>query len=72
MQDGKSLNQRRLAMPMINRAGDLATEDSDAFDEVMASFGLPKSSEQEKQEHDFPYEQQPYEQQKYRMGQDWR
>lgn len=39
-----------LAIPMINRAGDLATEDSDAFDEVMASFGLPKSSEQEKQE----------------------
>ena len=35
---------------MINRAGDLATEDSDAFDEVMASFGLPKSSEEEKQE----------------------
>ena len=41
---------QELAIPMINRAGDLATEDSDAFDEVMASFGLPKSSEEEKQE----------------------
>ena len=39
-----------LAIPMINRAGDLATEDSDAFDEVMGSFGLPKSTEEEKQQ----------------------
>ena len=41
---------QELAIPMINRAGDLATEDSDAFDEVMASFGLPKSTEEEKQQ----------------------
>ena len=39
-----------LAIPMLNRAGDLATEDSDAFDEVMGSFGLSKSTEEEKQQ----------------------
>ena len=41
---------QELAIPMISRAGDLATEDSVAFDEVMGSFGLPKSTEEEKQE----------------------
>ena len=41
---------QELAIPMISRAGDLATEDSVAFDEVMGSFGLPKSTEEEKQQ----------------------
>ena len=33
---------------MLNRAGVLASEDSDAFDAVMDSFGLPKSTDDEK------------------------
>ena len=37
-----------LAIPMLNRAGVLASEDSDAFDAVMDSFGLPKSTDEEK------------------------
>ena len=37
-----------MCIPLLNRAGDLATEDSDAFDAVMASFGLPKSTDEEK------------------------
>ncbi|MBH34462.1 MAG: methenyltetrahydrofolate cyclohydrolase [Euryarchaeota archaeon] len=41
---------QELAIPMISRAGDLATEDSVAFDEVMGCFGLPKSTEEEKQQ----------------------
>ena len=34
-----------LAIPMLERANELATEDSDAFDGVMAGFALPKSTE---------------------------
>ena len=41
---------QKLAIPMLNRAGDLATEDSDAFDGVMGSFGLPKSTDEEKEQ----------------------
>jgi len=37
-----------LAIPMLNRASVLASEDSDAFDAVMDSFGLPKSTDDEK------------------------
>ena len=37
-----------LAIPMLNKAGVLASEDSDAFDAVMDSFGLPKSTDDEK------------------------
>lgn len=37
-----------LAIPMLNRAGVLATEDSDAFDAVMNSFSLPKTTDDEK------------------------
>ena len=37
-----------LAIPMLNRAGVLASEDSGAFDAVMDSFGLPKSTDDEK------------------------
>ena len=36
------------AIPMMNRAGRLATEDSDSFDAVMAGFGMPKSTDEEK------------------------
>ena len=33
---------------IMSRAGELADEDSDAFDEVMASFKLPKDTDEEK------------------------
>lgn len=38
-----------VAIPMMNRAGVLATEDSDAFDAVMAGFGMPKGTDAEKE-----------------------
>ena len=37
-----------LAVKIMTRAGELADEDSDAFDEVMQSFRLPKGTEEEK------------------------
>lgn len=37
-----------LAIPMLNRSGELAQADSDAFDDVVASFRLPKESDDEK------------------------
>jgi len=36
-----------LSAKIMRRAGELADEDSDAFDEVMASFKLPKNSDEE-------------------------
>ena len=36
------------AVKIMTRAGELADEDSDAFDDVMASFRLPKAIEEEK------------------------
>ena len=36
-----------LSVKIMSRAGDLADEDSDAFDEVMASFKLPKGNDEE-------------------------
>lgn len=36
-----------LSVKIMSRAGELADEDSDAFDEVMASFKLPKGSDEE-------------------------
>lgn len=36
------------AVKIMTRAGELADEDSDAFDDVMASFRLPKATEEEK------------------------
>lgn len=36
-----------LSVKIMSRAGDLADEDSDAFDEVMASFKLPKGTDEE-------------------------
>ena len=38
-----------LAIPMMERANELATEDSEAFDGVMAGFALPKSTDEEKE-----------------------
>lgn len=35
------------AIPLLHRSGILANEDSDAFDEVMASFKLPKNNDSE-------------------------
>ena len=37
-----------LAVKIMTRAGELADEDSDAFDDVMQSFRLPKDTEDEK------------------------
>ena len=37
-----------LAVKIMTRAGELADEDSDAFDDVMQSFRLPKETEEEK------------------------
>tara|TARA_B100000676_G_C17964937_1_gene779825 strand:+ start:303 stop:932 length:630 start_codon:yes stop_codon:yes gene_type:complete len=36
-----------LSVKIMRRAGELADEDSDAFDEVMASFKLPKGNDEE-------------------------
>lgn len=37
-----------IAIPMMEQANVLATEDSDAFDRVMEGFGLPKTTDEEK------------------------
>ena len=44
--DGWSVAERvqLTAIPLLHRSGILANEDSDAFDEVMASFKLPKNN----------------------------
>jgi formiminotetrahydrofolate cyclodeaminase len=39
---------QEIAIPMMTRSGILAEEDSEAFDEVMAAFKMPKSSDSEK------------------------
>jgi len=39
-----------VAIPLLNKAGELAQADSDAFDSVMESFKLPKSTDAEKTE----------------------
>lgn len=38
-----------LSVKLMSRAGELADEDSDAFDNVMESFRLPKDSDEEKE-----------------------
>ena len=50
-QEGWSIAEKALqsSVRIMTRAGELADEDSDAFDSVMASFKLPKDSEEEKQ-----------------------
>lgn len=47
--DGWSVAERvqLTAIPLLHRSGILANEDSDAFDEVMASFKLPKNNDSE-------------------------
>ena len=37
-----------LSIPLMNRANDLATDDSDAFDGVMDGFAMPKGTDDEK------------------------
>ena len=48
--DGWDIAEKAMirAVKTMTRAGELADEDSDAFDEVMASFRLPKNTEDEK------------------------
>ena len=48
-QDGWNVAEEAMVLSakIMRRAGELADEDSDAFDEVMASFKLPKSSDEE-------------------------
>ena len=48
--DGWDIAEKAMirAVKTMTRAGELADEDSDAFDEVMASFRLPKETEDEK------------------------
>ena len=47
--DGWSVAERvqLTAIPLLHRSGILANEDSDAFDEVMASFKMPKNNDSE-------------------------
>ena len=47
--DGWEIAERiqMVAIPLLHQSGVLANEDSDAFDEVMACFKLPKSDEVE-------------------------
>jgi glutamate formiminotransferase/formiminotetrahydrofolate cyclodeaminase len=47
--DGWEIAERvqMAAIPLLHQSGVLASEDSDAFDEVMACFKLPKSGEEE-------------------------
>lgn len=47
--DGWEIAERiqMVAIPLLHQSGVLANEDSDAFDEVMACFKLPKSDEAE-------------------------
>jgi len=45
---GAAENIQALTVPMMTRAGILAEEDSEAFDEVMAAFKLPKESDSDK------------------------
>ena len=48
-QDGWKIAEEAmlLSVKIMRRAGELADEDSDAFDEVMASFKLPKGNDEE-------------------------
>ena len=49
-QDGWEISERAmlLGVKIMSRSGILADEDSDAFDEVMSSFKLPRETEQDK------------------------
>nr|ADD92932.1 methenyl tetrahydrofolate cyclohydrolase [uncultured archaeon MedDCM-OCT-S04-C14] len=49
-QDGWAIAEQiqTMAIPMMGRSNKLATEDSQAFDRVIESFGLPKTTDEEK------------------------
>lgn len=49
-QEGWEISERAmlLGVKIMSRSGNLADEDSDAFDEVMSSFKLPRETEQDK------------------------
>ena len=49
-QDGWEISERAmlLGVKIMSKSGILADEDSDAFDEVMSSFKLPRETEQDK------------------------
>ena len=48
--DGWAVANRVLALsiPLMNRANELATDDSDAFEDVMDGFAMPKGTDDEK------------------------
>ena len=48
--DGWSIAEevQLLAIPLLHKSGELANDDSDAFDQVMASFKLAKTTDEEK------------------------
>ena len=50
-QDGWQIAQdaQNVAVPIMSRSGELATEDSDSFDAVMACFKMPKETDEEKE-----------------------
>ena len=50
LQDGWTISEKvkLVAIPLLDEGLDLATQDSDAFDAVVASFRLPKATDDEK------------------------
>ena len=50
LQDGWTISEKvkRVAIPLLEEGLELATQDSDAFDAVVASFRLPKATDDEK------------------------
>lgn len=50
-QDGWQIAQdaQNVAVPIMSRSGELATEDSDSFDAVMGCFKMPKETDEEKE-----------------------
>ena len=56
-QDGWDIasNAMLAAVKIMTRAGELADEDSNAFDDVMASFKLPKDDDEQKDVRRKPY-----------------
>jgi formiminotetrahydrofolate cyclodeaminase len=50
-QDGWQIAEdaQNAAVPIMSRAGELATEDSDSFDAVMACFKMPKETDEDKE-----------------------
>ena len=44
-----AIDARNSAIPIMSRSGELAKEDSDSFDAVMACFKMPKNTDEEKE-----------------------